>query len=369
MRRSWWIAVWLVGLWSVLPILAACGSGSSANEATSTTPVEIASASPTPTPSPTPQATPTLTADQLATYKPNELGQILVLEFHGFVEDPHDYDTSPEKFRALLQRLYDEGFYVIPIADYINDEIKAPPGKRPVVLTFDDGVASQFRYLVNADGTKTIDPNCAVGILEDFFGQHPDFGRGGLFSILPNAPFAWPGEPDQLPFTKEKMEFLVEHGYAFGNHTVNHVNLHELSNDEIMKELAGAVDAIRSYVPDARVDVIAVPFGMYPPHGDTTLFEGFDYQGQHYAFTGALMVGANPAPSPEHKEFDPYWIPRIQATDDELEKWFDFVKNNPGIMYVSDGNPETVTIPNDVPNALAGAFDEAKAMGKTVIHY
>jgi hypothetical protein len=135
-----------------------------------------------------------------------------------------------------------------------------------------------------------------VGILEDFYAKHPDFGRGGFFAIMASAPFAWPNADDQRPYMREKVQWLVDHGYEIGNHTIDHVNLREISNEEVKAQLAGAVEIMRGYAPKAQMEIIAVPFGVYPKGGNTTLFEGFDYQGKHYGFQAALMVGANPGP-------------------------------------------------------------------------
>ncbi|MGA7669063.1 MAG: polysaccharide deacetylase family protein [Nitrolancea sp.] len=336
------------------------------------------SASPSSTPivlaSPTLAATPTapvatLTADQLAQYKPNELGQIMVLMYHSIDDSGGDYSTTADEFRHDLQWLYDHDFYVIPIHDYVTNSIKAPAGKRPVILTFDDGSVSQFNYIVDSAGNKHIDPNCAIGMLEDAFTKHPDFGRGGLFSILPLAPFAWPDAVGQEKFEKEKVQFLLDHGYEIGDHTVDHIDLRTISDDEIKDELGSAVDMMHDFDSRSQMEIISVPFGEYPDHGDTTIFEGFDLNGKHYGFMGALMVGANPSPSPVDSDFDPYWIPRIRGSRDQIDKWFDFVDQNPGIMYVSDGNPDTITVPNDLAPNLDGKLDQSKLDGKTLIRY
>jgi peptidoglycan/xylan/chitin deacetylase (PgdA/CDA1 family) len=311
----------------------------------------------------------TLTAAQLAQYQPNELGQVMVLMYHAINHDGGDYATTPDELRSDLQWLYTHDFYVISASDYIQDTIKAPAGKRPVVLTFDDGEVSQFRYLVDAAGNKTIDPDCAVGILQKFFTDHPDFGRGGLFSILPLAPFAWPDAPDQVPYEKEKVQWLIDNDFEIGNHTINHIDMKQATNDDIKKELAGAVDMMRDFSPQAQMQVIAVPFGDYPAHGDTTLFQGFDYNGKRYQSIGALMVGANPGQSPEDKDFDPYWIPRIRGSRDQIDMWFGFAEDNPGILYVSDGNPETITVPNELVPGLDGKLDESKLHRKLLVRY
>lgn len=332
---------------------------------------------------PEPEVTPTAEAEQeptpeplsdeeLREHQPNELGQVMVLMYHRLEPEPNPddvYTRTPEEFREDLQWLYDNDFYVIPIRDYIRNEIDAPAGKRPVVLTFDDGVVSQFRLIEEEDGSTTIDPDTAVGILEEFFNRYEDFGRGGLFSVLPNAPFAWPEESDQMEYAEDKLQWLVDNGYELGNHTIGHINMREVSIEETRAELGGAIDMIQEYVPEAEIDVLAVPFGVYPPGGDTTIFEGWEYEGRQYSLEAALMVGAEPAPSPVHVEYDPMWIPRVNADDEQFDQWFGFVESNPGIMYVSDGNPDTVTIPEEPHPSLVDTFDEEKVEGKTVVRY
>jgi hypothetical protein len=32
-------------------------------------------------------------------------------------------------------------------------------------------------------------------------------------------------------------------------------------------------------------------------------------------------------------------MPRILAGDEEFDKWFSYVEDNPGLIYVSDGAP------------------------------
>jgi peptidoglycan/xylan/chitin deacetylase (PgdA/CDA1 family) len=366
-----WIAVAVLALATVVAHLADRG-GRTDNTEPERRPAAAAPATPTAvpaTPTPTPVPPATLTAEQLDRFKPNELGQVMVLMYHYLTYDDGEYSRTPEKFREDLEWLHAHDFYVIPIRDYINNDIKAPAGKRPVVLTFDDGPVSQFSFITDASGKRTVDPKSAIGILEDLFAKYPDFGRGGLFSILPLAPFSWPEADDQQPYVAEKLQWLVEHGYEIGDHTVDHVNLRGISDEEIKAELADAVEMTRQYVPSASVEVISVPFGVYPKGGDVTLFEGFDYKGKHYAFSGALMVGANPAPSPIDKEFDPYWIPRIRADDTELGKWFQFVEDNPGILYVSDGNPATLTVPNKLAPSLVGQLNDTNLRGKTIVRY
>ena len=312
-----------------------------------------------------------LTPDELQQYKPNELGEVPILEYHQLGPDPEQFIRTPDQFRGDLQWLYDNNFHVVSLHAFLTSSIDIPAGKKPVVLTFDDSSASQFRVSENPDGSLAIDPDCAVGIMELFFSAHPDFGRGAMFAVLPQTLFDWGSvdEPDQAQFGETKLQWLVQNGYEVGNHTYDHVDLSTLSDDEIMQELAQANDAILTIVPDAQIEAITLPYGMYPDGGDDTLLRGFDYNGQTYHWVCALEVGADPAVNPISNQYDPYATARIQAFDEELDKWKETFAENPGILYVSDGNPDTVTVPNDLHPWLVDTLDESKLGGKQLVRY
>jgi peptidoglycan/xylan/chitin deacetylase (PgdA/CDA1 family) len=303
---------------------------------------------------------------------PNELGQIPILMYHHIGPIADEFVRTPVAFRSDLQWLYDHNFYVVNLHDVLTDSIDIPAGKQPVVLTFDDSPASQFAVTATDSGQLLIDHQCAVGIMEAFFAAHPDFGRGGHFGVQPGKLFDWtPTEyfADQTPYAADKLRWLVANGYEIGNHTYDHVNLSELSDDEVEYQLAAADDAIHAVLPDTPIEVVTLPYGMYPDGGDDLLLRGFDYQGQHYAWDAALMVGANPTVSPLSTEYDPFAMARIQTFEEEITKWFAVMEENPGILYVSDGNPDTVTVPEDLHPWLVGTLDESKIGDRELIRY
>ena len=313
-----------------------------------------------------------LTPEEVLHFQPNELGQIPILEYHHLGPEPEQFVRTPDQFRADLEWLYDNNFYIVNLHDILADNINVPAGKRPVALTFDDSPASQFSLIELSDGQLAIDPNCAIGIMERFFVQHPDFGRGGHFSVLPGYFFDWDpasGHPDQTPYIQDKFNWLVANGYEIGNHTMDHANLVELTKEEIKYQLAEANNVIHEIVPNVPVKVITLPYGMYPAGGDDTLLRGFDYEGSHYAWDAALMVGANPTVAPLSTEYDPYATARIQAFDEELDKWFGVFIEQPGILYVSDGDPNTVTVPEDLHPWLVGTLDMSKIGDRELVRY
>ena len=322
-----------------------------------------------------------LTTDQLLTYQPNELGTIPVLQYHVFVTDPSvidDYTVTIDTFNAHLAWLYEHDFYVIPMADFIRNEIDAPPGKHPVVLTFDDATAGQFRFIKARDGTLVPDPNSAVGAMEAFFTRHPDFGRGGFFAVLPFNCFAEPDEPDQVPYCDQKLAWLAEHGYEVGNHTAGHQDLLDVSDERFMSEIAEATRWLDERVPEAGnlSEVLVVPYGNYPDaetHQEQRrmMREGFEYEGMKIQIEATFMVGANPAESPSSKLWDPIWIPRIQTSDAVIDHWFTAFEEGQVILYVSDGSAGTVTVPDPLPELLEGELDPhlISQNGKELIQY
>lgn len=360
--------------------------------ATSTTaPLAVIATEPAPTPSmavPSPTAVGSglaLTDAQRAQAKPNELGVIPILMYHVMTpEKPttdDGYSRSIADFKADLQKLYDLGYYVVPLRDIVHDQIRAPLGKHPVALTFDDGSAGQFRYLIAADGAVTIDPNSAVGVMEAFYAAHSDFGRGGYFAVPPTMCFDWQGtstEPDQAPYCAQKLQWLLDHGYEVGDHTVDHADLLDLSDDKFTQEVGGGWTGLQKLVPSLTPDILAMPFGNYPdkdkhPGQRAMLRDGFTYNGVTINVAAALMVGANPADSPVSAKWDPLYIARIRAYagDYGSDQWLAQLAADPAQLYTSDGDPDTITIPDQLPPTLTGTFDKAKAQaeGKRVVRY
>lgn len=409
----------------LLPLLAACGGDSDSGDTdiswtpglpTQTAPVQTPpSEEPTATgespteptqavevPTPTTAAEPSSTAEtptdggvtgrpltdaELAEYQPNELGNILVLEYHQLTDNEDEvaqFVRTFDSLRADLQWLYDNNFYVVSMESVINDNITAPAGKRPVVLTFDDSPVNQFRFLIGSDGTLTVDPDSGVGILEAFYQAHPDFGRGGLFGTLPQSCF-FTGvdgtENDQIDLCSQKLNFLLDNGYEVGNHTLTHSGIDDVDDETFKEEVGGAIDALQELDPRVQANIFVVPFGIYPladkhPEQRDWMQNGFTWNGKDYFLIGSLMVGSNPSPAPVSSDWDSMWIPRIQMCDcteqggygwDDM--WKQFVTDNPATLYVSDGDPDTITIPNTLDPTLDGTLDESKAGDKEVIRY
>ena len=263
----------------------------------------------------------------------NEAGLIPILEYHRITKKPTRYDRTAADFRKDLERLHREHYRPVALQDMLAGKLNLPKGASPVVLTFDDADASQFRYRAGGG----IDPDCAVGILKTFAKKHPDFPPIATFYVLPESAF---GAAKERP---AKFQALRDIGCEIGNHTVRHVSLKSLSDAKVQEEIGGAVQKINAILPDTPVTSIALPMGISPKN--KALLAKGTFAGKPYTNGSVLLVGANPAPSPYAKTFDPLRLPRIQAVEggSGITDWLDRLKKN-GNAYVSDGDDSVVTL-------------------------
>lgn len=286
--------------------------------------------------------------------KPNEAGQIMVLMYHHIAEPEAEWSRTPDNFRKDLQYLYDNGYRPISLVDYVTGNITTEAGYTPVVLTFDDGRQNNFNMIQDDDGKWIIDSNCAVGILEEFHKKHPDFPLEATFFVNDNIPF---GQSEHLEY---KLKYIIEKGMDIGNHTVTHVDFSNANGERIQRELAGIVKMLNQYIPDYRVNTLALPFGSRPKDKSLThLLNTGAYEGIEYENIAILNVGWDPYKSPYHKDFNPLAIHRVRASD--LDKYtqdvgmYDWLKRfeeGKRTRYISDGDPNIVTVPKNFEEVI-----------------
>lgn len=280
----------------------------------------------------------------LKAIKANEMGKIMILMYHDIGKTEGEWSRTPENFRKDLETLYNKGYRAISLKDYLNNNINVPAGTTPVVITFDDGTLGQFRVFQDK-GDFVVDPDCAVGILEDFYKEHPDFGLEATFYIYYPVPFR------QKDLIEEKLKYIVDKGMDIGNHTYNHDNLKKFDAEKIQKTLGRNVEETLKYLPGYEVDSLALPYGI-KPHGENLyqyVIKG-KYGNTDYNNRGILLVGSNPALPLYNVKADPANIPRIRASEMDtagtgLYDWLKYFDKHPEEKYISDGNPDAVSIP------------------------
>jgi hypothetical protein len=283
--------------------------------------------------------------------KPDELGVVPVLMHHQIRRGGSVYDLTAGEFRAELSRLWRDGFYPVRATDLVTGGLSVPKGKSPVVLTFDDATNNQVGFL--PDGQ--LDPQTAAGILEAFSETHPDFPATATFFVPRNA-FEGNGRTQAAT-----LRWLVEHGYELGNHTKDHIALNTLDPTGVQRELVLGDRVLSNLLPGFRPRTMALPLGSLPT--PAALAVSGTWHGQSYRFAGVFLAGAEPAPSPFSTKWDPAAIPRIRTNprwngsrDFTAGMWLDLLERNPGLRYVSDGDPEKITFPRTKADQLAAQY-------------
>jgi polysaccharide deacetylase len=271
----------------------------------------------------------------------DELGRVMILEYHKIDYPEERWTRTPENLRRDLETLYARGYRLQSLNNLVEGRITVPAGTTPVVLTFDDSSAGQFRY-IERNGTLEVDPKSGVGVLEAFIREKPDFGRAATFFVLPGAK-APNNLFNQPAHEGRKLRWLVEQGYELGNHTLWHANLGKYDEATVRAQLADAQVWVQRHVPQYRLRTLALPHGVYPR--DVTWALSGTAKGTTYRHEAILMVAGGAAPSPFARSFDPVRLPRIQAVEQDLRHWLDHFERTPTDRYISDGNPDTLTIP------------------------
>ncbi len=280
-------------------------------------------------------------ADGTGELPSNELGRVMILESHKIDLPEERWTRTPDNFRRDLQRLWERGYRLVGLNNYLDGHIALPKGTTPVILTFDDSSPGQFRYL-EKNGDWVVDPDSAVGILEQFEKDHPGFGRAATFFVLPGAspPNRLFNQPDLVG---KKLAYLKSRGFEIGNHTLWHANLAKYDEPTVRKQLLEAQDWVQKHLPGYRFRTLALPMGAYPKELGWAISGGLN--GGTYRHDAILMVAGGAALSPHARGLDPYHLPRIQATEAELGYWISYFDKRGDERYVSDGDPATITVP------------------------
>lgn len=232
------------------------------------------------------------------------------------------WTITKARFRQTLETLYANGYRPITVAQLIDKRIDVPPGKRPVVFTFDDASASQFRY-IERDGKREIDPESAVGIWLAFSRAHPDWKPRATFCMLSGAEAgrSFFGNKDiegqKTEWRFEKLRFLRDQGFELCNHTLWHANLAKYPPAFVQEQIARGQLAIDSAVPGYRVRTFALPLGVWPK--DRALARRGAWRDPksgvvtRYDYDAILEVAGGPSVSPFDPAFDPHAIKRFNV--------------------------------------------------------
>ncbi len=299
-----------------------------------------------------------LDKEKLASDKINELGTVPIMMYHGIINKPSDqteytggnvdkdgYNRTSEAFYKDLEFYYKNGYQMIRLNDYVNGKIDVDYKKSPIILTFDDGNDNNIKVTgLDEDGNIIIDENSAVGILEKFKKEHPDFNVTATFFV--NGTLF-----NQPEYDEKIIKWLVENGYDVGNHTENHLDIKKSSSEQVQKEIVSVYQQLEEIIPDKYVKIIALPFGSpySKDHSNYKYVLNSTYNNKSYETIAALRVGWEPEVSPFHKDFDKTFLKRVRAYDNngeefDIEMVFNMLETK---RYISDGNVDTIVTSQD----------------------
>ncbi|SRR6056297_193597 len=270
----------------------------------------------------------------------NEMGKIMIVMYHSISDEEKSYVRSRENFREDLEMLYEKGYRLISVSDYIDGNIDVGAGMTPVVFTFDDGTLSNFNIIVD-NGELVIDPDCAVGMINAFAEEHPDFGRTSAFCLFGTNPFR------QSEYLEYKLKYLVENGFEIESHSFGHENFSELGTEAIMQSLGKIDRFIEEKVPGYRIRALALPYGGRPKDDEAraAIAKG-RFEGNEYRNEAVFAVGWQPERSPIDIKTDFQYLNRVHASNEKfgIRYWLEDFDNHPEKRFVSDGDPETFTL-------------------------
>ncbi len=285
--------------------------------------------------------------------KVNELGNVPIMMYHGIIDtednkytggnvDKDGYNRTAKAFREDLEFYYSNGYRMIRLDDYIKGIIDVPLGYSPIILTFDDGDKNNFNVLGrNDDGSLQIDPNSAIGILEEFKKKYPDFQVTATFFVMS-------GIFNQSSYNEEILNWLVDHGYDVGNHTTIHPDFTTITTSKTQEVVGKMYMKLDELLKDRYVKIVALPYGSpyKKSHENFSYILKGTYDNYDYETESTLRVGWEPELSPFHKDFDKTFLKRCRAYDND-GKEFDIkivFKNLEKNRYISDGDIDTIVI-------------------------
>ncbi|MFI6497663.1 polysaccharide deacetylase family protein [Nonomuraea typhae] len=273
--------------------------------------------------------------------KANEAGLVPVIMYHRIIKKRFaSIDRTPDQLRRELEKLARQGYVPITAAEFAAGRIAVPAGRFPVVLTFDDGHSSHF----GLDAAGQPKKDTAVAIINDVARKYPSFRPVATFWVN-HYPFGLQKEAEQAA----AVQWLHRQGFEVANHTWAHPNLRALSTKKAREQIARLERMLKKLgVPPSTT--LALPFGNLP-HKKKAAAKG-EWDGTPYKFDGVFLAGAEPSLSPFAKGYDPGAIQRIQSNGKKGEcrkwcsqYWLEWLEKHPGWRYVSDGDPERISIP------------------------
>jgi peptidoglycan/xylan/chitin deacetylase (PgdA/CDA1 family) len=223
---------------------------------------------------------------------------IPILVYHNFnPTTPGSMNLTPERLQSQVKWLIDNGYTVIPLKDavaYLQGKRDTLPSK-PVVITADDGWASDYHYLYplaqkyHIPVTLFIYPETiSSGKHALTWAQLKEMQQTGLFDIQAHT-YSHPN------FKQAKRHMSAENYVKFVNNELFH-------SKQILEEKMGT-----------PVTLLAWPFGIYDPYLESVAKEA--------GYEMAFSIDARQA----DRDFRPMAQPRFMIVASESPQYFEAI--------------------------------------------
>lgn len=241
-----------------------------------------------------------------------------------------------------MEFYYQNNYRMIRLTDYVEGIIDVEIGKSPIIITFDDGLKNNIIVTgLDDNGEIIIDPNCAIGVLEEFKKKYPDYNVTATFFITKNL-------FNQSEYDDKILKWLVKNGYDVGNHSASHSDFTKISIDETNYQIGSVYEILDEIIPNSYVNIVALPYGSpyKKSHQNFGHILSTSYNGKNYTTKSTMRVGWESDYSPFSTDFDKTFIKRIRAYDNngvefDIEANFKNLENN---RYISDGDKNKIVI-------------------------
>ena len=209
--------------------------------------------------------------------------------------------VSPAQFEAQLRYLREAGYTPLTVTQLIHLNARGRLPERPVVLTFDDGLADFYTDALPLLRRYTCP--ATLYITTDYVGRTSRW-------------LAAEGEGDRPMMTWAQIGELTAYGVECGAHTRTHPQLDTLSLREAQEEIAGSRRALEQHLGQP-ITSFAYPHGYHSPALKTLVRE--------LGFTSACAVKHALSASYD----DPFALARlIVYGDTDLATFQSLLENN-----------------------------------------
>jgi hypothetical protein len=233
-----------------------------------------------------------------------------------------------EDFETQLHQMYNAGFSLVTLEDWLAGNIVVPEGRRPLVLSMDD---LYFNNQLRLDEDGQPQPDTGIGILWRFYQEHPDFGFScALFTNLGNKLYADPTTDTWEIELAEAIVWGIEHDLMPYNHFYTHPRLDFSEPGAILWEAEMNDSYLRTLITMAgredlipRLDnILALTYGVWPLGNGVNVMLGYnnpeDEPVRAVMEIGPISLVGNQAP-PWSPEFNPMRVMRHVASPQSID--------------------------------------------------